>query len=425
MSAPKLRHVDVFTPGTYPVHTYVERPNENLEVQLREALETPGFVVSLSGPSKSGKTVLVERVVGPDELIAISGAGVDSPDALWDRVLDWLQAPSEVAATRSQSRSTSTKATAKGTTGIPLVGGIEVGGSVGAGSQKSAGRTEKHTRRGLQQVVQEIGGSDFVLLVDDFHYMNREAQTEVAKQIKEAVRSGVRIVIASVPHRADDVVRANPELRGRVTAVDFDYWDDTSLRAVAEVGFALLSVSIDDNSLSHFAREAAGSPQLMQSICLDTCRELDIRETADKQRDLVLTPPERRAVFERISATTDFRALVQVIDAGPKTRGVERKTFKFTDGSEGDAYRSILKALASDPPILTFTYDELVQRVRNVCADDTPTGYSIAVGCAQMAKLAEARFPSERVIDWDDDRQVLEISDPYLLYYLRWSSHLR
>src|SRR5437660_12705741 len=84
-----MKATEVFTPGSFPLHTYVERAKERLEQQLRDAVQTPGQVVSLVGPSKSGKTVLVEKVVG-DALITISGAGIRSPDDVWQRILDWM-----------------------------------------------------------------------------------------------------------------------------------------------------------------------------------------------------------------------------------------------------------------------------------------------------------------------------------------------
>jgi hypothetical protein len=55
-----LKATEVFVPGSYPQHTYVERAGQRLEQSLHEALGTPGQVVSLAGPSKSGKIVPVE-----------------------------------------------------------------------------------------------------------------------------------------------------------------------------------------------------------------------------------------------------------------------------------------------------------------------------------------------------------------------------
>ena len=135
-----------------------------------------------------------------------------------------------------------------------------------------------------QQVVQEIANSSFVLLVDDFHYMPRKSQAEVAKEIKEAARQGVKIVTASVPHRSDDVVRSNPELRGRVRAIDSDYWKTDDLRKIAEIGFPLLNVTIDDATIDLFSTEAGGSPQLMQASCLQACFSLNARETQKEKK---------------------------------------------------------------------------------------------------------------------------------------------
>jgi len=95
-----LKATEVFTPGSFPARTYIERSGERLEQSLRDAVDTPGQIVSLVGPSKSGKTVLVEKVIGRDLLITITGAGIESADHIWSRVLDWIGVP----ATRGKGR---------------------------------------------------------------------------------------------------------------------------------------------------------------------------------------------------------------------------------------------------------------------------------------------------------------------------------
>jgi hypothetical protein len=97
-----LTPFEVFTPNDFPKHTYVNRATTPpLEEQLRSAFAIPKEVISISGPSKSGKTVLIERVVDPDSLITVSGSEISSADALWERVLDWMGAPSSRSDTDS------------------------------------------------------------------------------------------------------------------------------------------------------------------------------------------------------------------------------------------------------------------------------------------------------------------------------------
>ncbi len=87
-------------------------------------------------------------------------------------------------------------------------------------------------------------------------------------------------------------------------------------------------------------------------------------------------------------------------------------------------YRCALKAVAADPPRLSFPYDDLTKRTGNVCIGESPVGSSMVGTCVHMTKLALEKFPNERVIDWDEQKQILDIPDPYLLFYLRWSGRL-
>ena len=54
----------IFTPTDTPTVTYVDRSDRHLEAQLRAALKTPKMITSVSGLSKSGKTVLIKKVLG-------------------------------------------------------------------------------------------------------------------------------------------------------------------------------------------------------------------------------------------------------------------------------------------------------------------------------------------------------------------------
>ena len=180
---------DVFTPSSFPEHNYVARDGDDLEDKLRFALKTKGQIVSLSGPSKSGKTVLVEKVVGMEKLVTVVGAGVHAPDDIWTRVLDWIDAPADVTDGKSGQLRAGARVGGKTETDIIVASG-EASGDLRTDFTRRTTGTERKARRGMEQVIEELGGSDLVVLVDDFHYMPREVQAEVAKQLKEAARRG-------------------------------------------------------------------------------------------------------------------------------------------------------------------------------------------------------------------------------------------
>jgi hypothetical protein len=416
-----VRATDVFTPNKLPTFSYVERGEYNFETRLADALSIPNMIISLSGPSKSGKTVLVTKVIG-EHLIQVSGATIRSGDDLWSKVLDWMDAPEQVVEKKGSTNSIEGSASAGGGFSVPIIARAKAEAGIKTGHQGTTGTEKTFRRRGLAQVIREIADSDYAVFVDDFHYIPKEAQKDIGKEIKEAAEAGVRIVTASVPHRSDDVVRSNTELRGRVTNIDMSYWKQDELEQIPYLGFRELNADIAPEVVRRLTQEAFGSPQLMQAICLNLCFELGIREKrpADERVSVEVTTIAR--AFERTSTQSDFSSLTAVLQAGPRLRGTERKEFVFTDGSRGDVYRCLLLAMKADPPRLSFPYSEMLTRTGAVCLGDSPIGSSVQTSLRLMERLAKA-VQEAPVIEWDED--VLDIVEPYFLFFLRSSTYLR
>jgi hypothetical protein len=412
---------EVFRPTDYPKLTDVERDQLHLERLLGEWMRSSTQIASISGPSKAGKTVLVQRVVGEGNLVTVSGASVRTADQLWERVLDWLGEPH---ATMTSSVDTKTETETRERTA--QLGFSGTGAMHRAGHLEADGQTETlqatANRRGLPQVVAEIANSATTLLLDDFHYIPAAIQTDVAQQLKDAASRGVRICVAAVPHQADNVVRALPELRGRVLAIDIDYWSKRDLLAIPALGCPLLNIELDQASLQMFAVEAAGSPQLMQSICLWACSHVGVREAAETPRVIELDETARKEILFLTSLTADFRSLVRQLISGPRVRPGERRTYVHADGRVGDVYLTVMRALALDPPRLTVDYAELTRRLDQLCKGASPDGASVINACTRIAQIAQNKAPpTGPAIEWDEPAQIVVINDPYLLFYLRWS----
>lgn len=412
--------VDVFTPNSIPTHTYVPRDKDNLEQTLRNALAVKNSVISLAGPSKSGKTVLLNKVISKDDLIYLTGASVKSAEDIWRIVLAWMGASIGQQHTTQTSGGISANASAEASAGI-IFAKAGARGELGVDAQYSSSRTSSSVHDGLVAVAREIADSSFVIFVDDFHYIPPDVQTEVAQAIKAGVENGIKFCVASVPHRADDVVRSNPELRGRIHAVDTAYWEVDELKKIAVLGFNVLNVDLANAVVDRLAVEAFGSPQLMQALCLHLCWHKNISATLSEHKRIDVSDVDLSDIFEKASAQTNFQSLVESLHAGPRQRGTERKTFSFVEGSQGDVYRSILLALAADPARLSINYDEMQRRVRSCCIGDAPGGGSISGSLEQMDRIAESH--GSKALEWLED--VLDVIDPYFLFYLRGSRKLK
>jgi len=268
--------------------------------------------------------------------------------------------------------------------------------------------------------VAELGKTEFVVFIDDFHYIPRDVQVTVSNQIKEAIHGGVTFVCASVPYHSDDMLLANADLRGRSFKFDFDYWDLAELKKIGQRGFGALQIEASDALLEAFAREAAGSPQLMQALCLNCCYETGHDETAPAGTKLGADMDVISRVCRRTSASGDYSSTVAKMKEGPKTRGTERKPHVLrSTNTVVDVYPLILTAISEDPPDLTIRYANLTDRIAKLCAGEPPSGSSVTGACSHMSEIANDA-ENRVVVEWDGDNDTLDIRDPYLLFFLRW-----
>ena len=83
----ELKAEDVFRPGAFPEYTYISRKSAvsdlSYEFRLMQALKVSGFLTSLVGPSKMGKTILCEKVVGFEKIVEVSGADFNIETDFW------------------------------------------------------------------------------------------------------------------------------------------------------------------------------------------------------------------------------------------------------------------------------------------------------------------------------------------------------
>ncbi len=251
----------------------------------------------------------------------------------------------------------------------------ELKGEVGSGRKTTV--SSKATVDYLQLLISELAGSGMVVLIDDFHYIPRDIQTLVAQQIKEAIDKGVKIICASVPYHSEDVLRGNADLRGRIVSLNFNYWDVGQLAKIGELGFAALNIDASAGTIKLFAAEAAGSPQLMQAICLNACYAVDCRTRPEQSRTLPNDSDFLTEVCSRISPSADFSSTLEKLIEGPKTRGTERNSYIMENGSVGDVYTVILRAIAASPPTLHFLYSTLQDRIAQICTGAAPSGSSV------------------------------------------------
>ena len=122
--------------------------------------------------------------------------------------------------------------------------------------------------------------------------------------------------------------------RERVTIIDVGYWRPRDLARIAKSGFDALNIDIETASADRLAHQAAGSPQLMQALCLYACFVLGTASRMSKRTTERLKEEDHVKACRLTSTIADFRSLVDALELGPRgARASDRKTYTFTDGT--------------------------------------------------------------------------------------------
>ena len=419
MGIPYLAN-DVFKPYQYPLHTYVIRKtsgNETYEARLERSLKIPGLLISITGSSKSGKSVLCQRVIG-ERTLPISGSHIKSTDDFWEKTAEKLDMPIETEFTITQGHEKQGVFEGGGKLKIPFMADASAKSNLSQKQTISDSIKEKQPRS-YNQILEDVKERNLVLVIDDFHYIAADVQMYIARVLKDAIFSGLKAVIVSLPHRSDDAIRRNPDLIGRIRAIDIEPWGEEELQEIAHKGFQLLEVTIPEPFINLLVKESIASPQLMQMNCLNLTFPLELEEITRNSIS------DARSLIGAFRETTrdlhHNREVFQKIQAGPNPRGKQRNQYELADGKIVDVYGAILCAIADDPPEVSLTLQEVRHRINSMLSPGTLLLRPVSISNAldQIDAILKRSDANYKVMEWKD--QKLYILDPYFLFYLRWS----
>lgn len=395
----KLKSYDVFKPGVFPQYTYVSRISTEVmlsyEFRLEQSLKTPGYLTSIVGPSKTGKTVLCEKVIGIDNIVSLTGNDFRKSIDFWSIIANkvGLTLEGEYSSFNTYKETINEES-------------VQI---------KSSGSREKYIAN-KDMVIDYFKQNNLVLVLDDFHYASEELQFDIAYQLKDAIRKEFKAVVISLPHRADDAIRKNSDLSGRLNLINIEPWKKEELEEIAKIGFEKLGVNIDSNIVEEIAMESLTSPQLMQSICLN----LSLISKIDEVNSIDINLIENS--YRITSVNLPYKEVINKLKGGPSTRGQKRKKYNTSDGEELDVYGIVLKAISLDPPLISITIDELKERVDKLIqgSSNKLDKNKLKTTLQALQDIMDNSEDIYQVFEWKDER--IYIIEPLFLFYARWGA---
>lgn len=387
-----LKAENVFKPGAYPEYTYVSRDYEDTgisyELRLKQALRTAGCLTSLIGPSKMGKTILCEKVIGFENIIEVSGADFNGEMDFW--------------------------AVVAAKVGLPYAG--EITTEREAAQEYSMERDSINEKYVLSKdkIIQYYKENEKVLVIDDFHYASQRMQMKMAQQLKDAIRRELKVVVVSLPHRSDDAIRQNADLSGRLSLINIEAWKKDDLKEIALKGFKQLNMRITESVAEKLAVECLTSPQLMQYICLSICTLLEDRNENAVSGEILDT------AYKFTTVNFNYYDVAKVMEKGPNPRGKRRNLYKTKNGKELDLYGLIVESFAKNPPEMELDFEGIYSRITELIDGEVkvPDKQSVKNHLNNLQLILEEKEEIYRAIEWKDGK--VYILDPLFLFYLRW-----
>lgn len=416
----KYRASQVFVPGGMPKYTYVAREERKLETRIRAAADNLCKLVTVTGATKSGKTVLVNRVFPRSKTIWVDGGAAGSEDDFWGYVLEGLSGFTGITNSSSGENAIEVQGGAEGKAGVPFVASGKVKTQGGYSRKKGKQQSKSLRLSARSAAISQLRGAMIPLVIDDFHYLDRKFQGNIIRAIKPLIFEGLPVVIIAIPHRRYDAIKVEREMTGRLESVVIPSWEHGELEAIPKTGFPLLNTEISSSITHRYAEEAYGSPHLMQEFCRELCRINHLNETPDRTRKIKSAPDD---LFQSVAEQTG-KVVFDRLSKGPRQRS-DRLQRKLKSGETADIYEVVLLALVNLKPGLdTIDYESLRGSIREILASDLPQAHEVTRVLGKMADIASSDEASTPVVDWEEDEQRLHITDPYFAYYLKWGSHL-
>lgn len=405
---------DVFVAGGFPSITYIARDEYQLESTMEDYLDARYKLLSISGSTKSGKTVLVRKTIPKRDSFWISGGQVIDLNSFWEMVLEKTGGYTSFSETTSNNENI-----VSGREMTASIKPLGMGGDVKSqfneseqhGSSQTLGRAVPSALSAINQLMNHM----LPLVVDDFHYIDKSIQQSIVRSLKDPIFEGLPIILITVPHRAFDVMRVEKEMTGRVKQLQIPAWQTSELERIAELGFKALNVHCEPSLIKKMTREAFESPHLMQDFCAALCRANGVRETQTEV--LKLQEPHDWQTFLRNMASDTSKLAFERLAIGPRQR-TDRIRRTLVNDETCDIYVAILFAIASTGPQTRLSYEDIRSGLRTVLKDEIPQSHEVTRILEKMSEIARGEIDGEPVVDWDGS--YLYISDPFFAYYLRW-----
>ena len=304
---------EVFTPSSPAYHTYIERNIVNK--RLERALRTRGKQIIIYGYSGAGKTTLLLNKLRNQEVSFII-TRCTSNMSLKDIILDAFN-KLDVSFTEISEHTKGGKIDGKA--GASIMGiSVSVSSDVSELNKKIEKRVT-NTPLTEQSLVEYLGKSGKIWILEDFHKIKEEEKTGVSQIMKLFMDASfeyptVKIVAIGAVNSAREVLKYEPEMRNRISEIEVPLMLSENLEKIIDKGSELLNIIITKKTRAKIVAYSYGLPAITHQLCSLLCDINGVLTTHDSASRYSIDDSTFSAVLDEyiLENSDTFKSIYEV-----------------------------------------------------------------------------------------------------------------
>ncbi len=410
---------DIFVAGGRPGETEVDRTTGAAFQSLAPLVRRKGRVLSLFGPSKSGKTVLCRQIFRDRFAVEIHSRRAQSVDDFWQSLREALQAPDRTIMCDNRQRESKTDRSGKASVDAGAFG-------VSANISAHVSVTRKVSDR--QAVLWEYGhlssgqltgvlaGNEAVLVVDDAHWIPASVQVDILRDLRPFLSASGTVVWLSVPEQAERLLASDHEMSTLCSSIEAPAWTRDELCDIARRGFAALGVTVEPGVIKKLARFCHLNPLLMQTVAFNFCLHHKILAS---QSPVVSINPTRNDLYEIFRRTARQQAR-PAYENLVKNKG--DKTWRLASGRAVSIYTLCVLGMRHIGFSQEIGVDRLREHIHALTGpnQDTPDSGVVKRALIRLSSDFAAALQHNSPLEYDSSTARVYFLDPFFLIYLQW-----
>jgi hypothetical protein len=168
----------VFIPGGKPILTYNPRKKYGLEEKLLSLKTYSSKFISVTGSTKSGKTVLINKIFPEEKCIWYAGGSFSNEESFWSEICNHLRTYTEVSIETGLSKSIGIEAEANLSNPI-LRWFASLSAKLTGNFSRQKSSIKSLSISSKSAALDSLRKNKIPVVIDDFHYINKLDQKNI------------------------------------------------------------------------------------------------------------------------------------------------------------------------------------------------------------------------------------------------------